>query len=117
MSSGNYVSQQKSIRVLLLEDNAADAELSLRQLRRDGFQVEPDIVRTPEEFKAQITSKAYDIILGDYRLPGWTGIEAVQWLRAEGYDLPFILVSGTLGDDCAVECIKLGVTDYVIKDG
>jgi two-component system, cell cycle sensor histidine kinase and response regulator CckA len=110
------VSRQKSIRVLLLEDNPADAELSLRQLRRDGFQVDADIVRSPDEFKERITSRTYDIVLGDYRLPGWTGMEAFQWLRAEGHDLPFILVSGTLGDDFAVECIKLGVTDYVLKD-
>jgi two-component system, cell cycle sensor histidine kinase and response regulator CckA len=110
------VSRQKSIRVLLLEDNSADAELSLRQLQRDGFQVDPDIVRTSDEFKERITSRTYDIVLGDYRLPGWTGMEAFQWLRAEGHDLPFILVSGTLGDDFAVECIKLGVTDYVLKD-
>ncbi len=116
MSVPDDVSRQKSIRVLLLEDNPADAELSLRQLRRDGFQVDADIVRTPDEFKERITSRTYDIVLGDYRLPGWTGMEAFQWLRAEGQDLPFILVSGTLGDDFAVECIKLGVTDYVIKD-
>src|SRR5579863_6488754 len=116
MSVPDDVSRQKSIRVLLLEDNPADAELSLRQLRRDGFQVDADIARTPDEFKERITSRTYDIVLGDYRLPGWTGMEAFQWLRAEGHDLPFILVSGTLGDDLAVECIKLGVTDYVLKD-
>jgi two-component system, cell cycle sensor histidine kinase and response regulator CckA len=110
------VSKQKSIRVFLLEDNPADAELSLRELRRNGFQVDADVVRTPDEFKEKITSRAYDIVLGDYRVPGWTGLEAVRWLRAEGYALPFILVSGTLGDDVAVECIKQGVTDYVIKD-
>jgi len=116
MSVRDDVSRQTSIRVLLLEDNPADAELSVRQLRRDGFQVDADIARTPDEFKERITSTTYDIVLGDYRLPGWTGMEAFQWLRAEGHDLPFILVSGTVADDCAVECIKLGVTDYVIKD-
>lgn len=114
MSFPNDVSRQ--IHVLLLEDNPADAELSLRQLRRDGLQVDADIVRTLDEFKERIKSRTYDIVLGDYRLPGWTGMEAFQWLRAAGHDLPFILVSGTLGDDFAVECIKLGVTDYVIKD-
>jgi PAS domain S-box-containing protein len=116
MNERKELRDNRSVRVLLLEDNPADAELKLRQLRRDGFQVEADIVRTPDEFKGRIGSKTYDIILGDYRLPNWTGLEAVQWLRQEGFDLPFILVSGTLGDDFAVECIKLGVTDYVIKD-
>ena len=116
MSERKELRGDKSIRVLLLEDNPADAELSLRQLRHGGFQVEADIVRTPKDFKERIGSRTYDIILGDYRLPEWTGLEAVQWLRQEGFDLPFVLVSGTLGDDFAVECIKLGVTDYVIKD-
>jgi two-component system cell cycle sensor histidine kinase/response regulator CckA len=116
ISNHNGVSQLRFIRVLLLEDTPDDAELSLRQLMRGGFQVEADVVRTPDEFKARLSSRTYDIILGDYRLPGWTGIEAVHWLRAEGYDLPFILVSGTLADDLAVESIKLGVTDYVSKD-
>ena len=116
MSERKELQDNNSIHVLLLEDNPADAELSLRQLRRDGFQVEADIVRTPDEFKARIGSRTYDIILGDYRLPDWTGLDAVQWLRQAGIDLPFVLVSGTLGDDFAVECIKLGVTDYVIKD-
>jgi two-component system cell cycle sensor histidine kinase/response regulator CckA len=104
------------IRVLVLEDMPADAELALRQLRRDGFQVEADIVSRPDEFKVHIRSRTYDIILADFMLPGWTGVEAVQWLRVEGHDLPFILVSGTLGDELAVECIKLGITDYVSKD-
>ena len=116
MSVPDDVPGPKSIRVLLLEDSPADAELSLRQLRRDGFQVDADIARTPDEFKERITARTYDIVLGDYGLPGWTGMEAFRWLRAEGHDLPFILVSGTLGDDFAVECIKLGVTDYVLKD-
>ena len=116
MNERGEVSPRKSIHVLLLEDNPADAELSLRQLRRNGFQVESDLVRTRDEFKLRVSSGTYDVILADHRLPGWTSMEAVQWLRAEGYDLPFILVSGTLGDDFAVECIKLGVTDYVLKD-
>jgi two-component system, cell cycle sensor histidine kinase and response regulator CckA len=116
MSKPDHSLQPTIIRALLLEDTPRDAELSLRQLKRDGFEVEADILSTPDLFKAQIGSKGYDVILADYRLPGWTGLEALHWLRAEGYSLPFILVSGTLGDDLAVECIKLGVTDYVSKD-
>lgn len=116
MSSRNNIPIPISIRALLLENAPADAELSLRQLERDGLRVDPDIVSSPEEFKLRMGSNTYDIVLGDYMLPGWTGMEAVRWLRAEGYDLPFILVSGTLGDEVAVECIKLGATDFVSKD-
>jgi len=116
MSSRNNIPMPISIRALLLEDTPVDAELSLRQLERDGLRVDPDIVSSAEEFKMRMGSNTYDIVLGDYMLPGWTGMEAVRWLRAEGYDLPFILVSGTLGDEVAVECIKLGATDFVSKD-
>jgi two-component system cell cycle sensor histidine kinase/response regulator CckA len=116
MGNHNQTPRPMVFRGLLLEDTPADAELSLRQLKRDGFEVEADIAHTPDEFKAKIRSKSYDIVLADYRLSGWTGMEALHWLRAEGYALPFILVSGTLADDLAVECVELGVTDYVSKD-
>src|SRR5258708_27456394 len=58
----------------------------------------------------------YDLILAEYRLPDWTGLDALRWVRSSGVDIPFILVTGTLGDDLAVQCIKEGATDYVLKD-
>ena len=60
--------------------------------------------------------KAFDIILSDYRLPGWTGMEAFTLIKEHGLDTPFVLVTGTLGEELAIECIKHGVTDYVLKD-
>jgi PAS domain S-box-containing protein len=116
MSEKSNPDGKKSIRVLLLEDNPADAELSLRQLRRAGFKVDHDLATTSSEFIERVRSRSYDIILADYRLPDCTGVDAFQRLRSEGFSTPFILVSGTLGDDVAVECIKIGITDYVIKD-
>jgi PAS domain S-box-containing protein len=103
-------------RILLLEDNTADAKMSLRELARAGFEIDSEVVFTSQEFIERFQSKRYDLILADYRLPDWTGLDALRWLRNVGIDTPFILVTGTLGDDFAVECIKEGATDYVLKD-
>jgi PAS domain S-box-containing protein len=107
---------RKSLRVLLVEDNPADAELILRELKRAGFDVSADTVQTAEEFAERLRSKIYDIIVADYNLPNWTGIDALEHLRRQGKDIPFILVTGSLGDEAAVEIIKKGASDYVLKD-
>ncbi len=106
----------KSIKVLVLEDDPADALLCVRKLMSSGMQIIPDIVNNPVLFKERILANAYDAVIGDFRLPDWNGIEAVRWMRQHGITLPFVLVTGTLGDDLAVECIKEGATDYVLKD-
>lgn len=115
MSDERNKSHQRP-RILLLEDNSADAKLSLRELARAGFEVDSKIVSTSEAFIQELQSTRYDLILADYRLPDWNGLDALRWLRNSGIDTPFILVTGTLGDDIAVECIKEGATDYVLKD-
>jgi signal transduction histidine kinase len=106
----------ETLRVLLVEDSPFDAELTLRELRRGGFDVTSDIVQTMDDFKRQVRAHPYQIILADYNLPQWRGIDSLEVLREEGLDIPVILVSGALGDVTAVECIKQGVTDYVLKD-
>src|SRR5579863_7553829 len=103
-------------RILLLEDNKADAKLALAELARAGFEADSDIVSTSDDFTEKIQSYHYDLVLADFRLPDWTGLDALRWLRNSGSNTPLILVSGTLGDDLAVECIKEGATDYVLKD-
>lgn len=104
------------LRVLQVEDNPDDAELVLLELRRGGFDVTSELVQTLEDFTRQVRAHPYQIILADYNLPQWCGIDAIEALRVEGLDIPLILVSGALGDVNAVECIKQGVTDYVLKD-
>jgi signal transduction histidine kinase len=103
--------------VLLVEDNPLDAELVLRALRKGGFEVHSEIVQEEEAFTRSIRRHAPDVVLADYNLPGWAGMEALKVLRREGMEIPLILVSGALGDVSAVECIKRGATDYVLKDG
>lgn len=104
------------LRVLLVEDDPADVELVLRELRRAGFDVLSDVVQTAEEFTQRVRTNSYEVVLADYNLPQWRGMEALEVLRREGLDIPLILVSGALGDVTAVECIKRGATDYVLKD-
>lgn len=104
------------LRALLVEDNSDDAELVLQELRREGFDVTSEVVQTLEEFLRQVRAHPYQVILADYNLPTWRGTEALDALRREGLDIPLIMVSGALGDVNAVECIKQGATDYVLKD-
>ena len=106
----------KSLRVLFVEDSPVDAELSLRELHKVGFDVSADIVQTPEEFAECLLSKSYDIVLSDQNLPNWTGMDALESLRQQEKDIPFILVTGSMGDEAAVDCIKKGASDYVLKD-
>src|SRR5579863_10250766 len=104
------------LHAMLIENSEADAELILRELERAGFQCKPQIVATRAEFLEHLDRFPFDIVLADYRLPGWTGMDAFSAMRQAGRDVPFILVTGILGEEVAVECIKQGVTDYVLKD-
>ena len=104
------------IRVLMVEDDPADVELVLRALRSGGFDPVSDVTQTEVEFLDRIRRNSYDAVLADYNLPTWNGMEAVNVLRREGLDIPVVLVSGSLGERMAVECIKQGAADYVLKD-
>lgn len=99
-----------------MEDNPPDAELILQHLRKDGFDPDCTIVRSAEQLRATLRLVTPDIILADYNLGHWRGTEALEILRQEGMDVPLILVTGALGDVTAVDCIKQGATDYVLKD-
>jgi signal transduction histidine kinase len=105
------------LRALLLEDNALDAALVVRALLKDGFDVTADVVQDEAAFTKALRTHPPEVVLADYNLPNWKGMEALKTLRSEGLDIPMILVSGALGDVTAVECIKQGATDYVLKDG
>ena len=107
---------RQPVRVLFVEDRPADVELGFEELRRAGLDVAVDAVATLADFRARLEGGVYDVVLSDYSLEGWTGMEAFDALRALGRDTPFILVTGSLGDEAAVDCLKRGVADYVTKD-
>lgn len=109
--------QPELLRVLHVEDSELDAELVAQALRKAGFTISVAVVQTEKEFERQLFAAPPDIVLADYNLPRWRGMEALDVLRRNGLDIPFILVTGALGEVGAVECIKRGATDYVLKDG
>jgi PAS domain S-box-containing protein len=104
------------LRVALIENSSADAELKLHELKHAGFQCRPRIFSSRADFLAHLEQFPFDVVLADYQLSGWTGMDAFLALRQAGHDVPFILVSGSLGEEVAVDCIKQGVTDFVLRD-
>jgi PAS domain S-box-containing protein len=103
------------LRVLLAEDNHADAELVLRALRQAGFEPDWNRVETEQDFLDQLMP-GIDIILSDYEMPTFNGPRALELLQQSCYDIPFIIISGTIGEDVAVEMMRRGATDYLLKD-
>jgi PAS domain S-box-containing protein len=104
------------LRLLLLEDDPGDAEL-VRELLEDHFACEMTRAQTRAGFLAALQDKAIDLILADYKLPSFDGLSALNLVLEIRPDLPFIFVSGTLGEELAVETLKIGATDYVLKTG
>ena len=106
----------RTLRILIADDDPADRELCLLSLKKAGIKFEAESVSTREEFSEKLQNRQFDLVLSDYRMRGWTGMDALATVIEKCPDLPFILLTGTLGDELAVECIKLGVTDYILKD-
>ena len=115
-SRGEADSAGRSARILILEDEAWDANLAQRLLVEAGLNLVAVVVETKESFIEQMAAFQPDIILSDYHLPGFTGQEALKIAQELHPDIPFIIWSGVLGDEAAVELIKQGATDYVLKD-
>ena len=103
------------IRVLHLEDNARDAELISAQLADDGVLASIARVDSGAGFEAALTANNFDLILIDYKVPGYDGRQAVRLAKQRQPDTPVIVASGTVGEEAAVECLRLGATDYVLK--
>jgi diguanylate cyclase (GGDEF)-like protein/PAS domain S-box-containing protein len=106
----------KPLRVLLVEDSDNDAELVLQALRGGGFDPESLRVETPEAMRAALRARPFDVVISDFSLPGFSGFGALDVLHASGLDLPFLLVSGTIGEEVAVDAMRAGAHDYVMKD-
>jgi len=107
---------QPNLKILILEDNQSDADLLKRELKKNGLNFTCSIVQTRETFLDALNNFAPDVILSDYSLPAFDGLSAFNIANSYSPNIPFIIVSGILGDERAVELIKTGVTDYVLKD-
>jgi PAS domain S-box-containing protein len=106
---------ETQLRVLMVEDSADDAALVLRELRKSGYAPLSDRVETAQAMRAALNDQRWDIILSDYMIPGFGGIEALKIARESGLDLPFILVSGKVSEETLVEAMKAGASDFVLK--
>ena len=102
--------------MLIVEDSEEDALLLLRELKRGGYEPEYERVETDGAMRTALASGPWDVIFSDYRMPGLRASGALQMAREAGSEAPFILVSGRVGEDVAVEAMKSGVYDYVMKD-
>jgi DNA-binding NtrC family response regulator len=103
------------LRILLLEDDSGDAALIQELLEEERIVCDIIRVQTRAEFLAALKDAGIDLILSDYRLPSFDGLSALKLALSERPDLPFIFVSGTLGEEAAIEALKVGATDYVLK--
>jgi two-component system, cell cycle sensor histidine kinase and response regulator CckA len=103
------------VRVLLLEELLADSQDILEELRTAGMSIEPTVLATRQEFVEALASQDFSIVLSAYELPGWSGLEAFEELQRAKKRMPFILVSSGLEGHEAADCLRLGVSDYVLK--
>jgi signal transduction histidine kinase len=104
------------LRVLIVEDSETDTELMLRVLRKGGFAPQLDRVETAVALRDALGRHPWDVVLSDYALPAFDALAALAVLQQRGDDVPFIVVSGSVGEDTAVGAMQAGATDYVMKD-
>src|SRR6185503_5532765 len=98
--------KKKSLEILIVEDSPADAELVAHHIECAGYEVRSERVDRASGLKAALAAKPWDVILCDYSMPEFSGSDALALVRASGRDLPFIYVSGTMGEDVAVEAMR-----------
>src|SRR5712692_85455 len=103
------------LRVLIVEDCEDDAELLLHELRRGGYDPLFERVETAQAMGAALARQEWDIVIADYSLPQFSGLAALTLVQERGLDLPFIIVSGAIGEDTAVAAMKAGAHDYLLK--
>lgn len=106
----------KPLALLLIEDSEDDALLVLRELRRGGYDVQHVRVQTADDLLVALEQQLWDVVLSDYSMPGFSAPEALKLLQQYGSDTPFIIVSGTVGEDTAVAAMKAGANDFFAKD-
>ncbi|MEM4248500.1 MAG: PAS domain-containing protein, partial [Candidatus Nanoarchaeia archaeon] len=115
-TNGENMINGKGVRVLFVEDNEDDMLLLKRMLTKSGEEIISKRVETAADFERELNTGNWDITIVDFRLPSFDGREALKIFKRSGIDIPFILVSGTIGEELAVEMMKLGASDYIMKN-
>lgn len=105
-----------TLRLLLVEDNPDDAELVLRALRKGGYQVDYTRVDNAPDLTRQLREADWELVLSDYAMPHFNGLAALKLVKEHNPDIPFIVISGTIGEEVAVEAMRKGAQDYLMKD-
>jgi PAS domain S-box-containing protein len=105
----------RKLRILAIEDSEDDVFLLIRELKIVGYEPELERVDTAEAMKSAIARQKWDVIISDYIMPQFSGLHALDTLKQSGLDIPFIIVSGKIGEDTAVEAMKAGAHDYIVK--
>src|SRR5215208_6006995 len=103
------------LRILLIEDSEDDARLVLREIQRSGYDVEFERVETADAMRAALARQTWDLVICDFSLPHFSAPKALDLLKKSGFDIPFIIVSGTIGEESAVNALKAGAHDFIIK--
>ena len=106
----------KSLHLLMAEDSASDALLILEELRRGGYDVISERVQSADAMRSALERETWAIVISDYKMPQFDGLIALQLLRESAVDIPFILITGTVGEEVAVGVMKAGADDYLRKD-
>jgi diguanylate cyclase (GGDEF)-like protein/PAS domain S-box-containing protein len=114
-AAGAHCRVNKPVKVLIVEDSEDDAKLALRALQRDGFDPTYRRVQTAAELKTALAQEGWDAVISDFKMPGFSGMDALRIFRSAGLDIPFILISGTVGEQTAVDAMKAGASDYLMK--
>ncbi|OGP68915.1 MAG: hypothetical protein A2031_05850 [Deltaproteobacteria bacterium RBG_19FT_COMBO_43_11] len=110
------ISKPQSLRILMVEDSEDDVLLIIRELKKGGYDPVYERVETATAMKKALKEKQWDIILCDYTLPKFSVAKAIALLKETNIDIPFILVTGSVGEEVAVECMRLGAHDYIMKN-
>lgn len=105
----------RSLKVLIIEDNPDDAELLILELEKGGYDITACRLDTPEAMRSALAAQPWDIILADYTMPRFSAPGALEVLKQSGLDIPLIVISGTVGEETAVECLKAGAHDFLVK--
>jgi len=110
------ISKPQSLRVLMLEDSESDEQLIIRELKKGGYKPEYERMETAAEMKKALKEKQWDIILCDYKMPKFNAPSAITLFHETNIDIPLIIVSGAIGEERAVECMRSGAHDYIMKN-
>jgi len=109
------ISKPQALRVLMVEDSESDEQIIIRELKKGGFSPKYERVETAAAMKKALKEKQWDIILCDYRMPEFNAPLAIALLKETNIDIPLIIVSGAIGEETAVECMREGAHDYIMK--